>query len=62
MTDIGGILKSTLASTHSSGVPVTTGTYALCGETSISGAASPNSFRFTGREEDGSGLYYYRAR
>jgi RHS repeat-associated protein len=59
---LGDILGSTVALADASGVPVTTYTYAPFGETSVSGAASSNPFRFTGREDDGSGLYYYRAR
>jgi RHS repeat-associated protein len=62
MTYLGDILGSTLALADASGAPVTTYTYAPFGETSVSGASSPNPYRFTGREEDGSGLYYYRAR
>jgi RHS repeat-associated protein len=55
-------LGSTVALADSTGATPTTYTYAPFGETSTSGVASPNPFRFTGREEDGSGLYYYRAR
>jgi RHS repeat-associated protein len=62
MINIGDTQKGVLAFTHASGVPVTTYTYAPFGETAVSGAASPNPFQFTGREDDGSGLYYYRAR
>ena len=36
-------------------------TYEAFGETTISGS-SGNAFRYTGREDDGTGLYYYRAR
>jgi RHS repeat-associated protein len=36
-------------------------TYEPFGQTVLSGA-SGNSFRYTGREDDGTGLYYYRAR
>ena len=36
--------------------------YEPYGETSMSGAASNNSSQYTGRENDGTGLYYYRAR
>jgi len=32
------------------------------GNVSISGEASDNPFQYTGRENDGTGLYYYRAR
>jgi RHS repeat-associated protein len=32
------------------------------GTTSVSGATDANPYQFTGRESDGTGLYYYRAR
>ena len=32
------------------------------GQATATGAASPNLFQYTGRENDGTGLYYYRAR
>lgn len=32
------------------------------GKTAVSGAASANPLQYTGRESDGTGLYYYRAR
>ena len=37
-------------------------TYGPFGNTSIAGLAGINEFQFTGRENDGNGLYYYRAR
>jgi RHS repeat-associated protein len=37
-------------------------TYTPFGETTAAGSASANSLQFTGRENDNSGLYYYRAR
>jgi RHS repeat-associated protein len=37
-------------------------TYDPFGVTTTIGAANKNSYGFTGRENDGSGLYYYRAR
>src|SRR5678815_1392652 len=37
-------------------------TYAPFGATTSAGAASANAAQFTGRENDGTGLYYYRAR
>ena len=45
-----------------SGAPVTSYTYESFGRTETAGTPSPNSFQFTGRENDGTGLYYYRAR
>jgi RHS repeat-associated protein len=59
---LGDIIGNTVALTDALGAPVTTYTYAPFGETSVSDAASSNPFRFTGRENDGTGLYYYRAR
>ena len=55
------ILGSTVALVGASGVS-TEYTYEPFGATTASGAASPNAFQFTGRENDGTGLYYYRAR
>jgi RHS repeat-associated protein len=37
-------------------------TYEPFGRTQISGSPTTNSFQFTGRENDGNGMYYYRAR
>lgn len=37
-------------------------TYEPFGPTTQTGPASTNSYKFTGREDDGTGLYYYRAR
>ena len=37
-------------------------TYSAFGQTQSSTGASPNRLKYTGREDDGSGLYYYRAR
>jgi RHS repeat-associated protein len=36
--------------------------YEPYGETLTTGDASTNSYQYTGRENDGAGLYYYRAR
>ncbi len=54
-------LGSTLALTNGSGSLATQYTYAPFGATTTSGS-STNSFQYTGRENDGTGLYYYRAR
>jgi RHS repeat-associated protein len=56
------MLGSTVGLTDSSGALQTDYTYGAFGKTSSSGASSANSFKFTGREDDGTGLYYYRAR
>jgi RHS repeat-associated protein len=55
-------LGSTLGITDANGVLQTQYTYDPFGSTTVTGAASTNSFEFTGRENDGTGLYYYRAR
>jgi RHS repeat-associated protein len=55
-------LGSTIALVDSSGVAQTQYTYDPFGNTTASGAASTNPTQFTGRENDGTGLYYYRAR
>jgi RHS repeat-associated protein len=49
LTDENGILKTTYA-------------YEPFGKVTITGEASDNPFQYTGRENDGTGLYYYRAR
>lgn len=55
-------LGSTLELTDSNGNLQTTYSYDPFGNTSITGATSSNVFQYTGRENDGNGLYYYRAR
>jgi RHS repeat-associated protein len=55
-------LGSTLALTDSSGAVQTQYTYTPFGSTIATGATSGNSFEYTGRENDGTGLYFYRAR
>src|SRR6202035_2928985 len=55
-------LGDTLALTNSAGVVQTQYTYDPYGNTSAAGAANANSFQYTGRENDGTGLYFYRAR
>ncbi|OQW61005.1 MAG: hypothetical protein BVN28_08195 [Nitrospira sp. ST-bin4] len=54
-------LGSTLALTNDAGAVTTTYTYSPFGTTTINGA-STNPVQFTGRENDGNDLYYYRAR
>ena len=53
-------LGSTLALLDASGQIVSQSTYEPFGAATTSGEAS--SHLFTGREDDGTGLYYYRAR
>ncbi len=55
-------LGSILALTDGVGAVQTTYTYAAFGDTTAVGSPSTNPFQFTGRENDGTGLYYYRAR
>ena len=55
-------VNSTIGLTDDTGAQVTQYTYEPFGGTSVTGAASTNAFQFTGRENDGDGLYYYRAR
>ena len=54
-------LGSTLNLTDSSGTVATTYSYEAYGKTTITGT-STNPFQYTARENDGTGLYYYRAR
>jgi RHS repeat-associated protein len=68
-TDAGGSrdlladgLGSTLALTDAAGIVRTDYTYDAFGGTTANGSANSNSQQFTGRENDGTGLYYYRAR
>jgi RHS repeat-associated protein len=55
-------LGSTLALTDSTGTAQTSYTFDPFGKTTFSGSSTTNSFAYTGRELDGTGLYYYRAR
>jgi RHS repeat-associated protein len=68
-TDAGGsfhfltdALGSTLSLTDQTGTEVTQYTYEPFGQTSVSGSANGNTSQYTGRENDGTGLHYYRAR
>ncbi len=69
LTDSGGAwsplfdgLGITPGLADSTGTVQTQYTYEPFGQTSVSGSASTNASQFTGRENDGTGLYYYRAR
>lgn len=55
-------LGSTLALTSSAGAISTSYSYEPYGNTTASGTSSTNTIQYTGRENDGTGLYYYRAR
>jgi len=70
-TDVGGgvtsnlltdALGSTVALADSSGAVQSENTYEPFGKSTATGAANTNPFQYTGRENDGTGLYYYRAR
>jgi RHS repeat-associated protein len=54
-------LGSTMALTDSTGGATTTYTHEPFGRTAVEGTGI-NAFQYTGRENDGTGLYYYRAR
>jgi RHS repeat-associated protein len=55
-------LGSTVALTDSTGTVQTSYSYEPYGNVTSSGSSSRNSYQFTGRENDGTGLDYYRAR
>ncbi|HEV2387691.1 MAG TPA: RHS repeat-associated core domain-containing protein [Candidatus Acidoferrales bacterium] len=57
-----GALGSTLALADTTGTVQTSYTYQPFGGTTTQGAPNGNSYQFTGRENDGTGLYFYRAR
>jgi RHS repeat-associated protein len=61
-TPLKDALGSTIALVDSSGIVQTTYSYDPFGGTSVSGSGNANEFQYTGRENDGGGLYYYRAR
>jgi len=56
------MLGSIVALTDSAGGIQTHYIYEPFGKTSASGAPSGSAYEYTGRENDGTGLYYYRAR
>lgn len=55
-------LGSTVALADASGTLQTTYTYEAFGTATVAGAPSTNPYAYTGREDDGTGLHYYRAR
>src|SRR5207247_4321980 len=61
-TPLTDALGSTVALTDSTGAIQTQYTYEPFGNTTASGPASTNAFQYTGRENDGTGVYFYRAR
>jgi len=56
------MLHSTIALADSSGTLQTQYGYDPFGNATVTGASSANPYQFTGRENDGTGLYFYRAR
>jgi RHS repeat-associated protein len=62
MTYLTDAMRSTLALTDVSGAVQTQYAYELFGNLQLSGATTANALTFTGREADGTGLYYYRSR
>jgi RHS repeat-associated protein len=61
-TSLKDALGSTIALVDASGGLVTQYAYDPFGNTAVSGAANSNNFQYTSRENDGNGLYFYRAR
>jgi RHS repeat-associated protein len=55
-------LGSTIALADSAGTVQTENTYEPFGRTTVTGASNTNPFQYTGRENDVTGLYHYRAR
>ncbi len=55
-------LGSTLALADGAGAVQTQYTYEPFGQATVNGPSSANPFQYTSRENDGTGLYYYRAR
>src|SRR5205807_6737374 len=61
-TPLKDALGSTIALVDSSGNVQTSYTYDPFGGTSVTGSTNSNEFQYTGRENEGNGLYYYRNR
>ena len=61
-TPLQDALGSTIGLVDGSGNIATSYSYDPFGNTTSSGLASSNASQYTGRENDGNGLYYYRAR
>ena len=55
-------LGAPIAVTDTAGTVQTEYTYEPFGKTTVTGASNTNPYQYTGRENDGTGLYYYRAR
>jgi len=61
-TPLKDALGSTIALVDANGGLVTQYAYDPFGNTTVSGASSSNGFQYTGRENEGTGLYFYRGR
>ncbi len=61
-TPLKDALGSAIALVDSSGNVQTAYSYDPFGNTSVTGTSNANEFQYTGRENEGNGLYYYRAR
>jgi RHS repeat-associated protein len=61
-TQLKDALGSTIALVDGGGNIATTYTYDPFGNTTSFGTANSNAFQYTGRENEGNGLYFYRAR
>jgi RHS repeat-associated protein len=61
-TPLKDVLGSTIALVDSSGNVQVSYAYDPFGGTSVTGPSNSNKFQYTGRENESSGLYYYRAR
>jgi RHS repeat-associated protein len=62
VTPLRDALGSVVAQTDASGAIQTSYSYEPFGKTTTSGTTNSNTQKYTGREDDGTGLYYYRAR
>jgi RHS repeat-associated protein len=62
VTPLRDVLGSTVALTDATGNIVRSYTYDPFGNTVAGSGSASTSFQYTGRENDGTGLYYYRAR
>lgn len=61
-TFLSDAVGSTIGMVGSAGTIATNYTYQPFGASTIGGSGNGNSYEFTGRENDGNGVYFYRAR
>jgi RHS repeat-associated protein len=59
---LSGALGSPVAVADNAGVVQTEYTYESFGKTTVTGTGNTSSYQYTGRENDGTGLHFYRAR